>query len=141
VELTRQIERMVRHVQEGTEVPELTVALRSAQEERTRLVAQLEVRGAPVSRRPLRDVLRAAADDFVRMLDDLPAHLSDPEIALEVRAALREWMGDVTIVPTERGVEARWQLAEAGLLSAAGPRVEALVAGACFVTMRCRGPH
>ena len=131
-ELTREIGRMVRHIREGMDVPELGEALRAAQAERSRLTTRLDAEAAPPSPRGLRDTLRAAADGFMRMLDELPAHLSDPEIALEVRQALRGWMGDIQVVPTPKGVEARWSLAEEGLLSAVGPRVAVLVAGAGF---------
>jgi hypothetical protein len=131
-ELTREIGRLVRYVREGTEVPELGKALRAAQAERSRLEAWLDASTAPTTSRGLRDAIRTAADGFIRMLDDLPAHLSDPEVALEVRQALRAWMGDIQVVPTPDGVEAHWQPTEQGLPTAVGPRVAVLVAGAGF---------
>jgi DNA invertase Pin-like site-specific DNA recombinase len=124
--LSRQIERMVAAIQDGTYSPALAEALRKAEAEKSLLMEQLEVQAAPAAPGKLGDSIQAQATDFAKMLQDLPAQLADPGIAFEARQALREWMGLIDIVPTPIGVEAHWSFAESGLIQMAGPRVAAL---------------
>ena len=72
------------------------------------------------------------AADFARMVDELPANLSDTEVVYEARETPRDWLGEVRIEPTENGPVAFWRIQDEGLLLTAGPRVAKMVAGAGF---------
>ena len=105
--------------------------MRDAEAERYSLRAQLGAIAEPVAL-DIRSTIATATANFARMVDALPANLNDPEVVYEAREALREWLGEIRIEPTEDGPMAFWRINDEGLLLTAGPRVAKMVAGAGF---------
>ena len=123
------IERVVDALASGLEDhEEVLTKLKELKAEKTQLLAQLQALADPTPV-DIAGTLRGCAADFARMVDELPGHLTDPSVVYEARDAVRSWVGDVRIEPSEDGPLAFWRLNAEGLLVTAGPRVANVVAG------------
>ena len=129
-EVEAKIGRLVDALASGLSGSEAVAAqLRVLEVEKASLGAQLEALADPTPI-DVTGALRGSAEDFVRLMDELPAHLTDPAVVYEARDAVRSWVGDVRIEASEDGPLAFWRLNAEGLLLKAGPRVADVVAGA-----------
>lgn len=79
--------------------PALAARLRTAEVDKRSLTERLAREdgyiGPPETLAPLRDTSSAFAD----MLSALPEHLNDAAVVLEARQAIRDWVGDINVVP------------------------------------------
>ncbi len=100
--------------------------LKEVEAEKVQLLAQLDALADPTPV-DVAGTLRASVADFARMVAELPGHLTDPSVVYEARDAVRSWVGDVRIEPSEAGPLAFWRLNTGGLLVKAGPRVASVV--------------
>jgi site-specific DNA recombinase len=112
--------------------PALAARLQAAETTKRNLTERLAEGDSYVSSSEALAPLRDASAAFADMLANLPDNLNDPEVVVEARAAIRDWIGEIVVEPTEKGPVARWRLSETGLLHVAGLASAPMVAGARF---------
>ena len=124
------LERLVDALASGLQGSDKVASkLKELEAEKVQLLAQLDALAAPLPT-DVRQTLRGCAADFVRMVADLPAQLTDPAVVYEARDAVKAWVGDVRIEDSDEGAMAFWRLNTEGLLVTAGPQLINVVAGA-----------
>ena len=102
-EVDAKIRRLVDGLDSGLQGSEAVAAgLREVEAVRERLVLRLETMSAPMPVN-LKATVSNAASEFARMVDELPAHMNDPEPVYEARETLRDWLGEIRITPTNKG--------------------------------------
>jgi site-specific DNA recombinase len=110
----------------------LAARLQAAEETQLKLSEQLARRDSHISPSLALARLPDTSSAFADMLATLPDTLNDPEIVLEARSAIRDWVGDISVVPGQNGPVAHWRLSESGSLLAAGGASAPMVAGVGF---------